>query len=183
MGLLDIVPGVSGAKTAIGVAIGGLVGYFTGKYSSSKELKLLKTKYDTLEEEVKDLRSRLGTADENRLRRALLKVAILRQLAWKDGVLDYREKLFLHDFVLEHPDLPADYKIQFMQEINRRPEAIEGYWQYIKMNYQSHLYGSSEEKLGFKAVLLQLAHIDGEYSPAERVFIAGVLKACDLPPE
>jgi tellurite resistance protein len=180
MGLLDVVPGMGEAKTMVGMAVGGVVGYFSGKYAAAQEIRHLKTQYRDLEEEVHDLRKRLGIVDEIRLQRALLKIAILRQLAWKDDVLDPREQLFLHQFVLQHPDLPADYKIQVMCEIREKPSMVAKFWQYIDVNYRTQLYGSEEEKLGFKTVLLQLAYIDGEFDKSEQIFVDSVLKACGL---
>lgn len=181
MGLLDIVPGGSEVSATIGVVVGGVLGYFTGKYAASQEIRSLKKQYHSLEEEVNDLRKRLGIVDEMRLQRALLKIAILRQLAWKDEVLDIREQLFLHSFILQHPDLPTDYKIQVMSEIGQKPSVVEKFWQYVDVNYRVHLYSNEEEKLGFKTILLQLAHIDGEFDSKEQQFVNEVLKACGLP--
>jgi hypothetical protein len=180
MGLLDVVPGVGEARTIAGMAVGGIVGYFSGRRSAAQEIRQLKTQYHSLEEEVQDLRKRLGAVDATRLQRALLKIAILRQLAWKDEVLDPRELVFLHKFILQHPDLPADYKIQVMLEVSEKPSVMEQFWQYIDANYRTQLYNCEEEKLGFKAILLQLAYIDGEFDTQERIFVSNVLKVCNL---
>jgi len=59
MGLLDVVPGMGEAKTMVGMAVGGVVGYFSGKYAAAQEIRHLKTQYLDLEEEVHDLRKRL----------------------------------------------------------------------------------------------------------------------------
>lgn len=180
MGLLDIVPGMGTVKTVAGVAVGGVIGYFSGRYSAFNQLQTLKNQYATLEDEVTDLRKRLGSVDEVRLRRTLLKVAILRQLAWKDDTLKSREQLLLYNFILHHPDLPTDCKIQVMREITKKPSAVEQFWQYIDLNYRSQLYNNEEEKLGFKAVLLQLANADQKFNKSEFDFINTVLKSCGL---
>lgn len=178
MGLLDIVPGV---KEGIAGVVGGAIGYFFGSRQNQAELKQLKKQYATLEEEVHDLRVRLGMIDEIRQCRALVRIAILRQLAWKDGKLENSEKLYVYEYVLKSEDLPADIKLQVMREITCPPTIKENFWIYIKSCYASQLFANSEEKLGFKAVLIGLACVDGFFDPREESYIQQVLESCGIP--
>ena len=70
---------------------------------------------------AKKLEERLGGGSENDIERTIKKIAILKTLAYKDGSCSAEEKLYLHDYILQHPCLPTDIKVELLLEMNEAP--------------------------------------------------------------
>ncbi len=174
MGLLDI-GAPNSVMTLIGVTGAGATGYVLGRSGKSE----FKKKWKTAEQERQELSERIGEVDIERQHRAIAKVAILRQLAWKDGKLHDVEKLFIYDYILENPDLAADTKVLVMKEIGNPPSALVDFWDTVSKRNKD-IFCGKDEREGFKSVLAELAHVDGSYDKDEERYINRVLKWCGI---
>ena len=182
MGLLDIVPLGSEMKAAtsgvIGAGMGSLAGFVWGRYGPNKELKLLKKEHKSLKERIEELESRLGNIDQDRQTIAVIKVSIMRQLAWRDGKLKDAEKLFIYEYIMKHPDLEADVKVEAMHEVSIAPTKFSNFMNFLNSNKKKLPVLSSEQVDGFESTLMKLASCDGVYDKREEQFIKKIIEAC-----
>ena len=166
MGLTDLIPGSGAIKFAGGALAGGsTVGVAVHGVHKYKEAKLEK---------------RLGVVDPKRQERAKNRVAVLKHVAWSDGVLHDMERLFLYDHIVKCPDLQADKKIALMLEMSEVPTERRFFGLLPKHYKREDFVASDEEAAGFKAQLYSMANADNDIHELEREYIEMVVKACGL---
>ncbi len=175
MGLLDLVPLGRETKAAttgvIGAGVGTLTGYVLGKSGSSKELKSVKGR-------VSELENQLADAEKQKQSIALLKISMLRQLAWRDGQLADSEKLFIYEYIMAEPDLNSDLKIEAMHEISNSPTMFSYFVNFMTSNKNKFPPLTREQVDGFEATLKKLADCDGVYDQKEEKYIKQIIEAC-----
>ena len=182
MGLLDIVPLGSEAKVAasgaIGIGVGTMAGYVWGKSGPTKELKLLKKEHKSIRERVEELENRLGHVDQDKQSIAVIKVSVMRQLAWRDGQLTDAEKLFIYEYIMKQPDLEADVKVEAMLEVSAAPTMFSNFISFLSSDKNKLPTLTSEQVDGFESTLIKLASCDGVYDKREETFIKQIVEAC-----
>ena len=182
MGLLDIVPLGSETKATasgvIGAGMGALAGFAWGRFGPNKELKLLKKEHKSLKERIEELERRLGNVDQDKQTIAVIKVSIMRQLAWRDGKLKDAEKLFIYEYIMKHPDLEADVKVEAMLEVTIAPTKFSNFLNFLNSSKNRLPALTAEEVDGFESALIKLASCDGVYDKREEQFIKQIIEAC-----
>ncbi|WP_022661847.1 TerB family tellurite resistance protein [Paucidesulfovibrio longus] len=177
MGVLDVIPGVSAAKNIAagvgGAALGGVMGFFVGRRGQKEARKELEVARKEFEQEKNRLLARLEKIDQEREEMALLRVALLRQLAWEDGVLSDSEKLFIIDYIVHSEEIMDSKKIEAIKELDLKPARISSFLKHVAERFGSppHICGSRIEAEGFVSVLTKVAHVDGEYTRDEERYV------------
>lgn len=172
MGMLDIFSGA---------AAGGVLGYVGGLLQSNQKVNELKGDNKSLEKMAKELQERIGVIDPERQKQAIARIALLRQVAWKDDSITDTERLFIHDYILNSNDLATDKKVLAMQELKVKPAMQRQFFELFKKSYKrAELFGSQEEEIGFRTILVNLARCDKEVNPEEREYINQFLASFGL---
>ncbi|MGE4293619.1 MAG: TerB family tellurite resistance protein [Desulfovibrio sp.] len=177
MGVLDVIPGVSAAKSLVagvgGAALGGVMGFFVGRRGQKEARKELEAARKEFEQEKTRLVARLERLDQEREEMALLRVALLRQLAWEDGVLSDSEKLFIIDYIVQSDDIMDSKKIEAIKELDLKPARISNFLKHVgeRLTTPPRICGSRIEAEGFVSVLTKVAHVDGEYTRDEERYV------------
>lgn len=176
-------------RESIAGVVGGVVGTAAGvtggrawqKVKDWDHVKGVLSQNKALLREIEELKAGNQQESQTRQARAVLRVAILRELAWRDGILHDKEKLYLYEYVLSCSDISAEVKIELMQDINIPVNKIAGFWKVIKKSYKDKVFASQEEKQGFERILYELAGIDGHQDKCELSYIESVLNQCGRP--
>jgi len=179
MGVLDIIPGVSTVKTAgtatAGALAGGIGGYVLGRFSQKKKTEQEREARKAVEEQNALLIQRLQEINLEREELALVRVSILRNIAWEDGDLKDSEKLYIIDYILKSPDIRDNMKLEAMREIDIKPVPFITFTKnFFSRFHNIELFKTNEELEGFKAILYQIGHVDGELSVEEEKFITTI---------
>lgn len=177
MGVLDVIPGVSAAKNLAagmgGAVLGGVMGFFVGRRGQKEARKELETARKEFEREKAMLMERLERLDQEREEMALLRVALLRQLAWEDGVLSDSEKLYIIDYILHSDEIMDSKKIEAIKELDLKPARISNFLKHVADHFSAppKICNSRIEAEGFVSVLTKVAHVDGEYTRDEERYV------------
>ena len=132
-----------------------------------------------------NLKKRLGGGSKEDQKRAVNKVAVLKTLAFRDGTLTSEEKMYIYDYIINHPHLPSDRKIELLQEVE---EQLPASFKSILKSFSSEfnfddLFSTKEEANGFVKTMLDLANIDGNIDSSEMAYIKEICKSCKVPEE
>ncbi|WP_417784216.1 TerB family tellurite resistance protein [Terasakiella pusilla] len=181
MGVLDIIPGVTTSKIIGGTVAGSVGGYLLAKLSSKQKLEQEKEQRALIEKQNEELIQRIKEMDHEKEERALLRVSILRHIAWEDGELLDAEKLYIINFIINSPDISDFMKIEAIKEIDIQPSTIkkifDNYFSFFKT---IELFKTREEYEGFKEILHQIAYADGTFCSKEEEFIKNILKKSEF---
>ncbi|MEF2146619.1 MAG: TerB family tellurite resistance protein [Desulfovibrionaceae bacterium] len=177
MGVLDVIPGVSAAKNIAaglgGAVLGGAFGFFAGRRGQKEVRKELEAVRREFEQEKAELISRLERLDREREEMALLRVALLRQLAWEDGTLSDSEKLFIVDYIVHCDEIMDGKKVEAIKELDLKPTKISSFFKGVAgvVGKPPQICSSRIEAEGFVSVLLKVAQVDGEYTSEEERYV------------
>lgn len=186
MGVLDVIPGVSAAKNLAvglgGATVGAFMGFFVGRRGRAEARKELEQARREFEKEKAELIGRLERLDQEREEMALLRVALLRQLAWEDGVLADAEKLFIVDYIVHCDEIMDNKKVEAIKELDAKPARISHFLKQVaeRLAAPPRICASRIEAEGFVSVLLKVAHVDGEYTRDEERYVEYVKRLVDV---
>lgn len=186
MGVLDVIPGVSAAKNLAagmgGAALGGVMGFFMGRRGKKEAQKELDAARKAFEKEKAILWARIERLDQEREEMALLRVALLRQLAWEDGILSDSEKLFIIDYIVHCDEIMDSKKIEAVKELDLKPARISLFLKHVAERFGTppQICSSRIEAEGFVSVLLKVAHVDGEYTRDEERYVEYVKRLVNV---
>jgi len=171
-GLLGISESTS---AAIGAGTGALVTHAIHKFTTGRKVKKLEKNENSLEK-------RLGGSSTEYIERAIRKIAILKTLAYKDGIFSIEEKVFIYDYILQHPHLPTDIKVELSLEMNEPPPTHIG--AILKKVASSlkfdDIFESKEEATGFVRTMYDLSGIDGIIDESEIEYVKKVCDCCKI---
>jgi len=102
----------------------------------------------------------------------------MRQLAWRDGKLKDAEKLFIYEYIMKHPDLEADVKVEAMLEVTIAPTKFSNFINFLNSSKNKLPTLTAEQADGFESTLIKLASCDGVYDKREEKFIKQIIEAC-----
>ncbi|MCK5877429.1 MAG: TerB family tellurite resistance protein [Candidatus Marithrix sp.] len=163
------------ASALLGVGTGALVTHAIHKVTTGRKVKKLEKVENSLEK-------RLGGSSPKHIERAIRKTAILKILAYKDGVFSIEEKVFINDYILQHPHLPADIKVELLLEMNEPPptyigEILKKVTSSLKFN---DIFESKEEATGFVRIMYDLSGIDGSIDKFEIEYVKKICDCCKI---
>ena len=172
MSAFDLIPGVSLAKNLTSAVIAGGTTYIITKRNATKKLSEEQTKRKAVEKELETIINNTESEKQKAEGRAVAKCAILKNLAWKDGVLSAEEKCVIVDYVIDNADISPDVKIKVIQDIDNKPNMLNGFYgKFSNMN----VFLNAEEAKGFRSFLNDLAKSDGDYSKEEKKYIKYII--------
>jgi hypothetical protein len=159
--------GIAGAVG--GIATGAGITHAAHKLTTGKRLKRAEKRLG-------------GSEDSAAQNRAVMKIAILRTLAQRDGVFCEKEQVFLYRYILESSVLPADKKVELALDLSEKPPSkITEFWQAIRKNFGfSDIFESTEEAAGFVLTMFCMTKVDGEIHKDEISYLKEICEACNI---
>ena len=97
--MLNLIPGYNTAKNIMSGAIGLMFGAGLMSIVNYSKRREQKKEMDFLKEEIEALKERISQTDFKAQEKAIIKVGLLKQLAWIDDELHDKEYKFIVEFI------------------------------------------------------------------------------------
>lgn len=132
---------------------------------------------DVIEENKSNTNGLTKGVDTSEMLQSYLKISILKSLAWRDRNLDPKEMILINDYILNEAEISAEDKIQFMNDLLKKPAKnfTSGINSSKKYKFDL-LFTTLEEAKCFKFLMLKVAAADGDISSNEHNFINKLLQ-------
>lgn len=172
--MLNLIPGYNTAKNIMSGAIGLMFGAGLMSIVNYSKRREQKKEMDFLKEEIEALKERISQTDFKAQEKAIIKVGLLKQLAWIDDELHDKEYKFIVEYIIDNKFLESDVKIMLIKNIKEAPPLLDTFFESIASIFsKKHLkfFDSEEEKMGFIAILEQLRQADDAIHKKEIQFI------------
>jgi len=165
-----------GGKTIATHSAALLGGAMLERFRVRGKLKKNKTEIKALEQELESLKNEQGT----RKGREIARIAVLKKLAWKDGVLHNSERIYIYRYIMTCLEIDSDLMIEAMLDLDAPPTIVKDFWSVFERNYKNKLCSNDDEIRGFREVLIELSEEDGSRDKSETEYLNSVLKSCGL---
>ena len=173
-----MIPGYSTAQNLASAGGGAIIGGGIVAIMSHLDSTKKKKEITSLKEEVKNLNKRIGVVDIEEQKKAILKVGILKQLAWKDSKLHEKEFKFIVEYIVQCKKLELDIKLMLIDNLAVKPPLFSQIFEPINKFFSGTkcFFDNDEEKHGFINILESLINADGEVHKSEKEFIEELKK-------
>ena len=103
MDLNDMIPGVRTIKNAAIGATGATLGFLAGRTGKSNMQKEI----SKLEKELEDIITGNSTITDKRVRQAVAKCKVMKDVAWADGEYHPNEAVVINEYVLSNDEIDS----------------------------------------------------------------------------
>lgn len=181
--MLNFIPGYSTAKNVLSGTMGLMFGAGLMSIINYSQRRKEKEKVQFLEEEIQALKLHISQIDFKAQEKAIMKVGLLKQMAWKDAQLHDKEYKFIVQYIVKNKYLEPNIKIMLIDNLQESPPLLDSVFEtlFSFLKKESKLFfENEEEKMGFISILEQLKEVDDSIHKSEIQFIKR-LKSIKVP--